>query len=39
LAAAATLAGNLLFILVAYYGFSFNSAISFIFVYLGNLKF
>lgn len=39
LAAAATLAGNLLFVFVAYYGFSFNFDISFIFVYLDNLKF
>ena len=39
LAAAATLAGNLLFILVACYRFSFNLRVSLTFVYLSNLKF
>ena len=39
LAAAATLAGNSLFILVACSGFSFNLGVSFTFVYWYNLKF
>lgn len=39
LAAAATLAGTSLSSLVAYYGFSFNSGINFVFVYLVNLKY
>lgn len=39
LAAAATLAGNLLFILVSCSGFSFNFGVSFTLVCWGNLKF